>query len=133
MVALSDGGEDAVVMREIDLDTGAFVPGGFALPRGKHRVAWLDKDTLLVATEWKPGDLTTSGYPFIVKRLKRAEPLSAAVEVFRGRKDDGGYGVAPQVLHDGEGHSLTTVTRAMPPTFCSARTCPGRRKSTQSA
>jgi len=113
IVALSDGGEDAVVMREIDLNTGAFVPGGFTLPRGKHRVAWQNEDTLLVATEWKPGDLTTSGYPFIVKTLKRGQALSAAVEVFRGRKDDGGYGVAPQVLHDGVGHSLTTVTRPL--------------------
>jgi prolyl oligopeptidase len=113
MVALSDGGEDAVVMREIDLDSGTFVTGGFTLPRGKSRVAWEDRDTLLVAAEWNPGDLTTSGYPFIVKRLKRGRPLSAAVEVFRGRKDDGGYGVTPQVLHDGEGRSLTTVNRPL--------------------
>ena len=110
---LSDGGEDAVVARECALDTGKFVDGGFTLPRGKHRIAWEDKDTLLISTDWTPGDLTTSGYPFIVKRLKRGQPLSAAVEVFRGTKDDGGYGVEPAVLHDGQGRSLAFIKRPL--------------------
>jgi prolyl oligopeptidase len=113
MIHLSDGGEDAVVAREFDLATGKFVEGGFTLPRGKHRIGWDDKDTLLIATDWAPGELTTSGYPFIVKRLKRGQPLSAAVEVFRGTKEDGGYGVAPAVLHDGQGHSLAFIKRPL--------------------
>jgi prolyl oligopeptidase len=113
IIQLSDGGEDAVVAREFDLDTGKFVEAGFSLPRGKHRIAWEDKDTLLVATDWTPGELTTSGYPFIVKRLKRGQPLSSAVEVFRGTKSDGGYGVAPTVLHDGQGHWLAGITRPL--------------------
>ncbi len=113
MIELSDGGEDAVIAREFDLDAGRFVDGGFTLPRGKHRIAWEDKDTLLIATDWTPGDLTISGYPFIVKRLKRGQPLSAAVEVFRGTKDDGGYGVDPSVLHDGQGHSLAFIKRPL--------------------
>jgi prolyl oligopeptidase len=113
MIQLSDGGEDAVVAREFDLDASKFVEGGFTLPRGKHRIAWEDKDTLLIATDWTPGDLTTSGYPYIVKRLKRGQPLSAAVEVFRGKKEDGGYGVGPSVLHDGQGRSLTLINRSL--------------------
>ena len=109
MIQLSDGGEDAVTAREFDLETSRFVEGGFTLPRGKHRVAWEDKDTLLIATDWTPGDLTESGYPFIVKRLKRGQPLSAAVEVFRGTKTD--VGVSPAVVHDGQGHSLAFIDR----------------------
>ncbi len=35
MIALSDGGEDAVTWREFDLKTASFVQGGFTLPRGK--------------------------------------------------------------------------------------------------
>jgi prolyl oligopeptidase len=54
MVGLSDGGEDALISREFDLEAGRFVEGGFALPRGKHRVAWEDKGTLLIATELSP-------------------------------------------------------------------------------
>jgi prolyl oligopeptidase len=113
MIELSDGGEDAVVAREFDLDAGKFVDGGFTLPRGKHRIAWENKDTLLIATDWTSGELTGSGYPYIVKRLKRGQPLSAAVEVFRGAKDDGGYGVAPSVLHDGQGNSLAFIKRPL--------------------
>jgi prolyl oligopeptidase len=113
LVSLSDGGEDAVVVREFDLDTGQFVAGGFELPRGKHRMDWEDKDHLLVATDWTPGDLTPSGYPFIVKRLTRGQPLSSAVEVYRGDKNDGGYGVSANVLHDGQGHSLAVMERPL--------------------
>jgi prolyl oligopeptidase len=113
LVSLSDGGEDAVEVREFDLDTNAFVPSGFYLPRAKSRVAWEDANHLLVASEWTPGDLTPSGYPYIVKRLARGEPLSAAVEVYRGDKNDGGYGVSPAVLMDGQGHTLAYIERPL--------------------
>jgi prolyl oligopeptidase len=113
LVSLSDGGEDAVEVREFDLDTAAFVDGGFHLPKAKSRVAWQDKDHLLVASEWTPGDLTPSGYPYIVKRLARGQPLSAAVEVYRGEKSDGGYGVSPAVLMDGQGRTLAVIERPL--------------------
>jgi prolyl oligopeptidase len=113
LVQLSDGGEDAEELREFDLSTGQFVAGGFHLLRGKHRVAWEDADHLLVATEWAPGELTGSGYPFIVKRLTRGHALSEAVEVMRGSKDDGGYGVNPDVFVDGRNHRLELVDRPL--------------------
>jgi prolyl oligopeptidase len=113
LVGLSDGGEDAEELREFDLSTGQFVAGGFHLLRGKHRAAWEDADHLLVATEWAPGDLTGSGYPFIVKRLARGQALSDAVEVYRGSKNDGGYGVTPDVLFDGDNHRLEVVDRPL--------------------
>jgi prolyl oligopeptidase len=113
LVSLSDGGEDAVEVREFDLDTGTFVTGGFHLPRGKHRVAWEDADHLLVATDWTAGELTPSGYPYVVKRLTRGKPLASAVEVYRGEKNDGGYGVSPEVLRDGNGHQLAVIERPL--------------------
>ena len=113
LISLSDGGEDADEVREFDLSTGQWVTGGFHLPRGKHRIAWEDRDTLLVASEWTPGDLTPSGYPYIVKRLKRGQPLSAAVEIYRGDKADGGYGVSPSTLHDAQGHVLHYIERPL--------------------
>ncbi len=111
LISLSDGGEDAVVVREFDLVDGAFVKGGFALPRGKHALAWEDADHLLVASEWTPGDLTTSGYPYIVKRLTRGQPLTSAVEVYRATKAD--VEVNPTVLHDAHGGRLTVIQRAI--------------------
>ena len=113
MISLSDGGEDAVEMREFDLSTGQFVNGGFHLPRGKHRIAWENADHLLVATDWDSQSLTPSGYPFIVKRLARGAVLASAVEVYRGQKTDGGYGVSPYVLRDGAGHSLVAFSRPL--------------------
>jgi len=103
LVSLSDGGKDAEVVREFDALNGVFIPGGFVLPEGKHRATWVDRDTLIVATDWKPGEVTTSGYPYIVKLLKRGQPLAEAREVFRGTAQDGGYGVSPVVLRDPDG------------------------------
>ncbi|MES2724339.1 MAG: S9 family peptidase, partial [Pseudomonadota bacterium] len=86
LVSLSNGGKDAVEVREFDTVTGKFVDGGFRLAEGKHRFDWIDRDTLLVVTDWTKADVTTSGYPFIAKLLKRGQPLAAAKQVFAGRK-----------------------------------------------
>ncbi len=103
LINLSDGGKDAVVVREFDLTTKRFVDGGFVIPEGKHRLTWLDRDTLLIATDFGPGTMTESGYPFIVKSLKRGHPLAHATEVYRGQQSDGGYGVSPMVFRDKAG------------------------------
>jgi len=113
LVHLSEGGEDAVTIREFDLDKGQFVEGGFYLPKSKARVAWEDENTLLISNAWAPGELTTSGYPYIVKRLKRGQSLDQAVEVYRGKASDGGYGVSPEVLRDSKGHTLSVITRPL--------------------
>ncbi len=113
MISLSDGGEDAVTVREFDLGTRSFVPNGFMLPKGKQRFTWMGTDTLLVAREWTQGELTSAGYPYIVKAVVRGQPLSSAKEVFRGDAGDGGYGVSPYVLHDGAGHRLVLIDRPL--------------------
>jgi prolyl oligopeptidase len=109
LIFLSDGGEDARTIREFDLATGRFVPNGFVLSRGKQNITWDSSNTLLVAREWTPGELTASGYPYVVKRLSRGEPLRSATEIFRGAKSD--VGVTPFVLHDGAGNSLAMIER----------------------
>ena len=110
MIALSEGGEDASAVREFDLTTGGFVADGFSLPRGKQSAAWVDDDTLLVSREWAPGELTTSGYPYIIKKLRRGQPLASATEVFRGTTTD--VSADPGGLHDGQGHRAVFVSRA---------------------
>ncbi len=113
LIALSDGGEDAVTYRELDLQTRSFVKDGFELPRGKQQATWQGEDTVVVAREWEEGDLTPSGYPFIVKRLVRGQPLDDAVEIFRGDAKDGGYGVRPATLTDGTGHRAVVIDRPL--------------------
>jgi prolyl oligopeptidase len=88
LLSLSDGGKDARVVREWHIGQRAFVAGGFDLPEAKSDVTWLDADTVLVATDWGNGTLTESGYPFVVKKLKRGQSLSQAEELFRGEVRD---------------------------------------------
>ena len=111
LINLSDGGEDAVTIREFDLKSKSFVKGGFVLPKGKQRVDWENENVLLVSREWKKGDLGRTGYPYIAKRLQRGKPLSSAIEVYRGSPKDGGYGVTPYVLRDAQGRTLSLVDR----------------------
>lgn len=109
LVALSNGGKDAVTVREFDTTTKTFVPGGFVLPEGKQNYAWLDKDTLLVGREWAPGELTDSGYAYVLKALKRGQALDQAVEVYRGQKTD--VSVSPFVLRDADGKVVAVMAQ----------------------
>jgi prolyl oligopeptidase len=114
MIALSDGGKDASTYREYDLATRAFVRNGFVVPEAKSGVAWLDQNTLLVATDWGQengsGTMTESGYPFILKRWTRGTALSSATEIMRGQATD--VGVFPGVLQDVDGARLPIAIEA---------------------
>jgi prolyl oligopeptidase len=112
LISLSEGGEDAIEVREFDLEAGAFVDDGFRLPRGKQNFGWEDADHILVGREWAPGDLTPSGYPYVVKRLGRGQRLAAATEVFRGDKSND-VSAVPNIFHDGKGHRLALIVRRL--------------------
>lgn len=102
-VALSDGGKDAVINREFDLDDKAFVEGGFQTAEAKQGLVWIDHDTVLVGTDWG-GDgatLTDSGYPSSVRLWKRGEALEDAVELYAGQKTDVGVWPWSSELEDG--------------------------------
>ena len=77
-------------LREFDTQAKRFVEGGFRLSNGKQSVDWLDPDTLVVARDWSGtgADLTRSNYPYVVKTVKRGQPLAAATEIYRGQKSD---------------------------------------------
>jgi prolyl oligopeptidase len=109
LVQLSDGGEDAETVREFDVTTKSFVVNGFTLPKGKQIAAWMSLDTIVVSREWNAGELTASGYPYIVKKLARGQPLTAAVEVARGEPKD--VLVAAGTLSDAAGHRATIIER----------------------
>ena len=52
LVSLSRGGADAVEVREFDAVSKTFIKNGFFLPEAKSEVAWKDRDTLYVATDF---------------------------------------------------------------------------------
>lgn len=107
LVQLSDGGKDAVEIREFDAVERRFIDGGFRFPEGKQSVAWIDRNTLLVAREWAPGEMTNSGYAYVVKRVTRGQPIERAVEVFRGAATD--VSASGFVLRDSDGRVAATL------------------------
>ena len=101
LLSVSDGGQDADVVREFDPNARRFVDGGFTLAEGKQNATWIDRDNLLVGREWGPGTMTASGYAFILKRVRRGRPLAEAEEMFRGQASD--VSVFPAALRDSDG------------------------------
>ncbi len=112
LVSLSDGGKDAITLREFDLETKRFVENGFATAPAKQGAEWVDRDTLLVATDWGGNGetLTESGYPSVVKRWTRGTPLDNAQALFSGDASD--VGVWPMTLKMRDGRIIQGAVEA---------------------
>ena len=104
LVNLSRGGGDAVVVREFDLKTKAFLKDGFTLPEAKSTATYWNENTVLFGTDFGPGSMTTSGYPNVVKLWMRGEPTSAAKTVFTGKLSDVSSG-AVVFRHSSDGNT----------------------------
>lgn len=108
LIRLSRGGADAVVVREFDLTSRAFVDaadGGFAIDEAKTSVDWVDRDTILVGTDEGPGTVTNSGYPMQVARWTRG---GGKTVIFTGEPNDVGVWSGYDVVD-----RRTVVTRAL--------------------
>jgi prolyl oligopeptidase len=88
LVSLSRGGSDAAIVREFDMRTREFVVGGFELPEAKTQISWEDENTVLLGTDFGEGSLTESGYPRLVKRWRRGQPLDDAETLFTAASTD---------------------------------------------
>jgi prolyl oligopeptidase len=88
LLFLSPGGGDAIVVREFDLVSLAFVDDGFNVEAdGKHGASWIDRDTIYFEWDASEGDtnhpsVTQSGYPREVRRWSRGTALEDAPVVF---------------------------------------------------
>lgn len=120
LIYLSNGGKDAVTVREFDISKRQFVEGGFSLPEGKLNVTWVDKDTLYVSREWVTGEVTTSGYAYVTKSLKRGQSLDQAVENYRGTPDD--VASARSVIRDVAGRYIIDYSHQGPDFFTTVYT-----------
>lgn len=88
LVIMSPDGGDAHAVREFDLETKQFVTdNGFDLPVSKGWGGWLDDNTLLWATDFGPGTMTTSSYPRTGRILRRGQALEQAELVFEVPED----------------------------------------------
>ena len=88
ILRLSRGGSDAVVLREFDLHTRAFVEGGFCLAEAKSSAAWLDQDHLLLSSAFGSGMATDSGYARTVRLWRRGERVEDASTLFETTQDN---------------------------------------------
>ena len=130
MISLSNGGLDASTDREFDLGTRQFVDGGFVVPEAKSRIGWLDRDTLLVATDWGQGTLTESGYPFVLKAWRRGTPLESATEIMRGEASDVSIGVATYEDESGDHIAIAVEGESFFETVYSLITAQGPQRLT---
>jgi prolyl oligopeptidase len=110
LISLSPGGSDAAIVREFDMVTREFVVGGFELPEAKSRLSWEDHDTVLVGTDFGPDSMTESGYPRIVKRWRRGQPLAEATTLFTGPVTDVAVGAS---VDRTPGYERTLLSRAV--------------------
>ncbi len=111
LVTLSAGGEDADTLREFDLKTGKFVEGGFVLPHSKQNVAWIDKDTLLVARNWgarhhDPVRLSLRRQTLEARHPTRRRERGLSRHTIRRQR-------RPGALHDSQGHTAILLERGV--------------------
>ena len=112
MIALSDGGKDATVLREFDTLTKQFVEGGFQLAESQGGISWIDDDTLLVTRNFNDDLMTESEYPYTSRVWKRGTSIDDAQEIFRGKRQDVYSGAS--LLRDSSGTiHARTATRAV--------------------
>ena len=88
LLHLSDQGSDETAIREFDVETGAFVPGGFVTPPSRTFAAYLDRDTLLVVHALGDAPKTAAGWGAAVRLWKRGEPLEKSRVVYTAQKTD---------------------------------------------
>jgi prolyl oligopeptidase len=113
LLNLSRGGADAVVVREFDVETKTFVMDGFSIAEAKQQVSWVDKDSVLVGSNFGEGSLTDSGYPRTARLWQRGAPIEEATEIFAGEQTD----VIAGVFRTWDGETSFDVAYRVPSFF----------------
>lgn len=100
LIQLSDGGGDAVHIKEFDINTKQFIKDGFSIDEAKGEASYVDENTLIVSTDFGEGTMTTSGYARQVKLWKRGTLLKDAQLIYEIETTD--VLVTGLVIHDGD-------------------------------
>ena len=97
LISLSNGGSDAIYMKEFDLVSNTFVTGvdSFELnEEGKTRMSYKSRNVALIGcTHLGPDTVTNSGYPRQVREWTRGTLLQDAPIVFEGEVTDVSVGM----------------------------------------
>ncbi|HAH67741.1 MAG TPA: hypothetical protein DCL68_04325, partial [Gammaproteobacteria bacterium] len=84
LIRLSDGGTDAVTIREFDLIEKKFLRNGFNTYSSKQNASWVNENQILIGADFGEGSMNESGYPMQVKLWNRGEALDDAKVFFKG-------------------------------------------------
>lgn len=88
ILALSDGGSDRARFIEFDCNRKCIVENGFDIAPSKASVSWLDPDTIILSSSAGEGDATSSGWPSVIRHVKRGDdPISAPVIFWASSSD----------------------------------------------
>ena len=90
LVSMSKGGGDAVEIREFDVNTKTFIEDGFFINESKGGASYIDKNTLVVYSDFGENTMTSSGYANQTRIWKRGSELENSEIIFEGSLDDVG-------------------------------------------
>ena len=89
LLGLSEGGSDAVVIREFDLNSQRFVDGGFSTDRPSRTWStWVSPESILIAADVGEGSLTLAMYPRMLKLWSRGQTLEEAPVVLEAEQTE---------------------------------------------
>ncbi len=107
LLNLSNGGGDAVAIKEFDVNKKEFINDGFNITEAKGDAYFVDMNTVILSTDFGEGTMTTSGYPRQTKIWKRGTALKDAKLIYEGAVDDvGAWGF---IYRDGDKKYLGVV------------------------
>ena len=110
LISLSNGGGDAVYIKEFDVEKKQFVKNGFNIDESKGSASYVDENTLCVSSDFGEGTMTSSGYPRQTKIWKRGNLLKNAQLIYEGDNTD--VGAWGGILRD-EKKNYIMVSKAM--------------------
>lgn len=109
LVSLSRGGGDATIIREYDIEKKTFIDDGFYMEESKGGASYIDKNILLLSSDFGENTMTNSGYPRQTKIWKRGQDLKDAQLIYEGKPED--VGIWGYVMRDRD-IKYVMVTRA---------------------
>ncbi|MEM7665520.1 MAG: prolyl oligopeptidase family serine peptidase [Pseudomonadota bacterium] len=87
LIAMSDGGTDAVTLREFDLEANKLVADGFVTAAGRQVALWINDDTIGISAILSPDDASFAGFPTKVRIWQRGQPVEASEVIYTAPAD----------------------------------------------
>lgn len=109
LISLSDGGSDADVTREFDMETLDWVADGFSRPEAKGSLSWIDRDHCWLTQPTGPENTSSSGYPLEARILQRGQAIDQATLVMAADPDSMGIWAAAGLDKMGESQNLQVM------------------------